>query len=75
MRILLILICLTLSSCTTVVQQPSIRQGTPYRYSGFIGYTCVQCKKPNVFLYKLDLKDRVVCKECYQKSKKKYLYH
>lgn len=52
----------------------SFRKGVPYRYSANKKFECIQCEQMTN-LYKLDKKDKVVCKFCFQKSKKKYLYH
>lgn len=74
MKYLVIILILLFSGCSTIVQQPS-NKGMSYHYSGMSGFTCIECKTENVYLFKLDRKNRVVCKECYQKSAKKYLYH
>lgn len=74
MNYLAILLILVFCGCSTIVQQPS-NKGMSYHYSGMSGFTCVKCKTENVYLFKLDRKNRVVCSECFKKSPKPYLYH
>ncbi len=72
MRILILFLILLISGCT-IIDTPA-RPGVMYHYSGFTEFECSKChNKTN--LYRLDKKDRVVCKACYKKSKKKHLYH
>ncbi len=74
MKKLLLILALLLSGCTTVYEIPQAKQMGTFRSSNIVMFKCSLCKgKTN--LYKLDSKNRVVCDECYYKSKKKYLYH
>lgn len=73
MKILFILLFF-LSGCTTIIPLPEKRQGTMYHYSGGINYKCSLCSQ-ETNLFRLDHRNRVICKKCFQKSNKKWLYH
>ena len=77
MKYLYLILILILAGCSSPSNYDPYSQGRPgvmYHYSGSIKHQCFKCSnKSNLF--RLDNKGRVICKKCFQASKKKYLYH
>ncbi len=71
---LLLLFCIGCSSNNTIDYTSMGRPGTMYHTSGLNYFKCVRChEKTNLF--RLDNKDRVICKKCFKQDKNKGLYH